>query len=207
MSLPIQIRYFTDPLCSWCYSMEETLDGLKASFGPRIEIQYKMFPLFEDLLDVMSPLKLWTIADRWVVVSKKTRISIDNGLWIEDPPQSAWPPCEAFKAAESLNKEKAEAFLKLLRVAAMTQRKNISKPEIQLDIAQKVGFKTSDFQERLGKKEFTHQVAQDVQEALELGVEVRPTLVFSNAQGDRVTTAGLRSFSLFEQAIEALDSE
>jgi len=38
-------------------------------------------------------------------------------------------------------------------------------------------------------------------------VEVRPTLIFTNAQGDRVTVAGLRSFPLFEQAIQALDAE
>jgi predicted DsbA family dithiol-disulfide isomerase len=59
----------------------------------------------------------------------------------------------------------------------------------------------------LRRKDLLHEVAQDVREAEKQGVEVRPTLIFTNAQGDRVTTAGLRSFSLFEQAIEALDAE
>jgi predicted DsbA family dithiol-disulfide isomerase len=187
--------------------MEETLDRIKSTFVGRINIHYKMFPLYEDLLEVMSPLRLWTIADRWIVVSKKTRVPIDNRLWFEDPPQSAWPACAAVKAAEHVDKEKAEEFLKLLRIAAMTQRKNIARGEVQLELAQKAGLNPSKFEEMLRRKDLLHEVAQDVREAEKQGVEVRPTLIFTNAQGDRVTTAGLRSFSLFEQAIEALDAE
>ncbi|HEX9757755.1 MAG TPA: DsbA family protein [Nitrospiria bacterium] len=207
MPLPIKVDYYTDPLCSWCYAMEETLDQIKHFFGPRIDIRYKMFPLFEDVMEVMTPLKLWTIADRWAVVSKKTRVPIDSGLWYEDPPQSAWPPCIAYKAAEHQNKEKAETFLKLLRIAAMTQRKNISKHEIQIELVKKAGLDPIAFETRVQKEELKQEVAMDVQEAEGHGIDVRPTMIFSNAQGDRVITAGLRSFILFQHAIEALDAE
>jgi len=205
--LSIKIDYYTDPLCSWCYAMEETLDQIKTFFGPRIEIRYKMFPLFEDVMEVMTPLKLWTIADRWAIVSKKTRVPIDPGLWFEDPPQSAWPPCIAYKAAERQNKEKAEAFLKLLRIAAMTHRKNISKHEIQVELVKKAGLDPLAFESMIQKENLNEEVAMDVRQAKDQGIDVRPTMIFSNAQGDKVITAGLRSFSLFQHAIEALDAE
>lgn len=74
MPTPIRIDYYTDPLCSWCFAAEPMLDQVKAHFKDRIELHYKLLPLFEDVREVMNdPSRLWTIADRYRIVSKKNR--------------------------------------------------------------------------------------------------------------------------------------
>src|SRR5262245_17350750 len=45
---PIQIIYFTDPICSSCWGIEPQLRKLKLEYGENINIQYRMGGLLKD---------------------------------------------------------------------------------------------------------------------------------------------------------------
>ncbi|MDP1098252.1 DsbA family protein, partial [Klebsiella quasipneumoniae] len=45
---PIQLVYFTDPICSSCWGIEPQLRKLKLQYGHVIDIQYKMGGLLPD---------------------------------------------------------------------------------------------------------------------------------------------------------------
>jgi predicted DsbA family dithiol-disulfide isomerase len=208
MPTPIRIDYYTDPLCSWCFAAEPMLDQLKDHFKDRIEIHYKLFPLFEDVREVMSdPMRLWTIADRYRIVSKKTGVYIDNGVWSSDPPQSAWPACEAVKAAERQGLEAADRFMKLLRNGVMLDGKNIARSDIQVELAGRAGISLPPFREALSDPKLKDEVEADIRDARKENVETRPHFILTNTQGDKVVIAGPRSFSLFKEAIDALYKE
>lgn len=208
MPTPIRIDYYTDPLCSWCFAAEPTLDRVKGHFNDRIELHYKLLPLFEEVREVMNdPSRLWTIADRYRIVSKKTGVYIDNRVWSQDPPHSAWPACEAVKAAERQGLDAADRFIKLLRNAVMLDGKNIAKREVQIELATKGGLDRSSFERDIADPKRREEVLSDIQDARRENVESRPHFVLTNTQGDKVAIAGPRVFSLFKEAVDALYKE
>lgn len=208
MPTPIRIDYYTDPLCSWCFAAEPMLDQVKAHFQDRIEIHYKMLPLFDHVREVMNdPARLWTIADRYRIVSKKTGVYIDDQVWYTDPPASAWPPCQAVKAAERQGLAAADRYIKLLREWVMVEGKNIAKPEIQIALAAKIGLDLPQFEKALADPKRTEEVLADIQDAQRENVASRPHFVLTNTQGDKVAIAGPRFFPLFREAVDALYRE
>ena len=208
MPTPIRIDYYTDPLCSWCFAAEPMLDQAKAHFQDRIEIHYRMLPLFEHVREVMNdPARLWTIADRYRIVSKKTGIHIDNQVWYTDPPESAWPACQAIKAAERQGLAAADRYIKLLREGAMREGKNIAKAEVQIELAAKTGLHLPQFEKDLADPARKEEVLADIRDAQRENVESRPHFVLTNTQGDKVAIAGPRLFSLFKEAVDALYRE
>ncbi len=208
MPTPIRIDYYTDPLCSWCYAAEPTLDNIKHHFNDIIEIQYKTFPIFEDVREVMhDPARLWTIADRYKIVSKKTGVYINNQVWYHDPPQSAWPACYAIKAAQLQGGIMADRYIKQLRVAVMLEGKNIAREEIQIAIAGKSGLNIRQFENDLCDPKRHDDVLADINDAHKENVESRPHFILTNTQGDKVAIAGPRNFSLFKEAVLAIYHE
>jgi len=206
MPSPIQIDYYTDPLCSWCYAAEPTLDAIQTRFGARIAIRYRLFPLFEDVREVMrDPCRLWSIADRYRIVSKKTGTPINPAVWRDDPPQSAWPPCEAVKAAE--RQGDAGPFLKRLRIGVMVEGRNIARRDVQLACAEAVGLDVAQFETDLRDPKLKEAVQDDIDEARRENVASRPHFIFANTQEDRVVIAGPRDIALFVAAIESLYHE
>jgi len=208
MSHPIQIDYYTDPLCSWCFAAEPMLNQVKAHFQDKIELHYKLFPLFESLREVMNdPSRLWTIADRYRIVSKKTGVSINNSVWQTDPPQSAWPACLAVKAAEQQGLDAADRFIKQLRINVMREGKNIARTDVQVAAAEAVGLIRGCFEQDLLSPKRKEAVEADIASAQKENVESRPHFVLTNTQGDKVSIAGPRIFSLFKEAVDALYHE
>jgi len=206
MATPIRAIYYTDPLCAWCYAAEPMLDAVQAHFLDRIEIQYKMFPLFQDVREVMNdPSRLWTIADRYRIVSKKTGVPINAGVWEYDSPQSAWPACEAVKAAE--RQEAGALFLRQMRVAVMVEGRNIARPVVQTECAEAVGLNLARFEKDRRDPARRDEVQADVDDAHRENVLSRPHFILTNTQDDRVAIAGPRSVTLFKEAVEALYHE
>jgi predicted DsbA family dithiol-disulfide isomerase len=208
MPEPIRIDYYTDPLCSWCFAAEPTLERIREHFKERIALRYKLFPLFEDVNEVLNnPARLWNIADRYRIVSKKTGVHIDNRVWYSDPPHSAWPPCEAVKAAERQGFEAADRLIRLLRNSVMLEGKNIARRDVLEMCAGKAGLDPERFREDLADPRRRAEVEQDILDARKESVESRPTFVIGNSQGDKVVIAGPRSFNLFREAIDELYRE
>ncbi len=208
MPVPIRIDYFTDPLCSWCFAIEPVLERLKREFGSRIEIHYRLFPLFTDLKEALSePTRLWNIADRYRIVSKKTGIPIDNRVWYEDPPHSAYPPAESVKAAERQGLEAVDRYIGLLRIAVMREAKNIARREVQIETAGKAGLDLAQFEKDLADPRLREEVDADVNEAIRQNVESRPAFLISNSVGDKVYLCGPRNYDVFAAAVDGLYRE
>lgn len=208
MPEPIRIDYYTDPICSWCYAAEEMLERARAHFQDRIALRYKLFPLFDDVREVLNnPARLWDISDRYRIVSKKTKTHINNTVWTSDPPASAWPACEAVKAGERQGFDAADRLIKRLRNAVMCDGLNIARREIILQCASVAGLNLKRFEQDLSDPGCREEVERDVADAVRDNVESRPTFVLTNSQGDKVLIAGLRSFDFFRHAVDELYRE
>lgn len=114
---PIQIVYFTDPICSSCWGIEPQLRRLKLEYGAFFDIEYRMGGLLPswDIYNSGGISKPSDVAHHWDEVSAYYEMPIDGDVWLEDPLHSSYPPSVAFKAAQIQSNEKALLFMRRIR--------------------------------------------------------------------------------------------
>ncbi len=198
---PIQITYFTDPICSSCWGIEPQLKRLKLEYGPYFEIDYKMGGLLPSwkVYDSGGISKPADVAHHWDEVSLHYKMPIDGDVWLEDPLDSSYPPSVAFMAAKAQGTDKALAFLRKIREMVFLQKKNITKWEHLKEAAQLAGLELAQFKadyEAKAKGDFQ----QDLSLAKALGVRGFPTLLMTNGE-QQVRVYGVKEYAHFEQAI------
>jgi hypothetical protein len=125
---PIQITYFTDPICSSCWGIEPQLRRLKLEYGAYLHIDYRMGGLLPDWSYNSGGIsKPSDVAGHWDEVSHHYEMPIDGDVWLEDPLPSSYPPSIAFKAAQMQDETRAIAFLRRIREMVFLEKKNITR--------------------------------------------------------------------------------
>jgi putative protein-disulfide isomerase len=198
---PLNILYYTDPICSSCWGIEPQLRKLKLEYGNAFEMEYKMGGLLKDWSYNSGQIsKPSDVAGHWDEVSVHYDMPIDGDIWLEDPLHSSYPPSIAFKAAQMQNKEKAILFLREIREMVFLQKKNITRWEYLEAAAIKVGLDSvqlkNDYE---GKAEIVFH--EDVQVGKELGVRGFPTMIFTNAAGEQEFVYGSKPYSVLESVV------
>lgn len=203
---PIQLVYFTDPICSSCWGIEPQLRKLKLQYGHVIDIQYKMGGLLPDWSYNSGGIsKPADVAHHWDEVSVYYDMPIDGDLWLEDPLTSSFPPSIAFKAAEIQDHSKAIAFLRKLRELVFIQKKNIAKWKHIEEAALAVGLNMDQLKQDYAG-EANQLFSADLALAKQWGVRGFPTMFFVHESGKQELVYGARPYTTFEKAIQTLDS-
>ena len=202
---PIQILYFTDPICSSCWGIEPQLRRLKLEYGALLNIEYRMGGLLPswEVYNSGSISKPSDVAHHWDEVSLHYEMPIDGDVWLEDPLPSSYPPSIAFKAAQMQDEKKAIQFLRRIREMVFMEKKNITKWEHLEAAAKQVGLDAvklkADFE---GEAKALFQ--KDLDLARSLNVRSFPTMIFSDADQQRLVLKGVRPYEQFEQTLLAL---
>ncbi len=205
VSKPVRIVYFTDPICSSCWGIEPMLRRLKLEYGDVVEISYHMGGLLPswEVYNSGGISKPTDVAHHWDEVSQHYEMPIDGDVWLEDPLPSSYPPSFAFKAAQMQDEKKAVAFLRRIREMVFLEKKNITKWEHLEKAALQAGLNTSQF-----KLDYEGQAQALFQDDLTLGrsLNIRsfPTLVFTDADQQKLVLKGVRPYEHFEQTLLAL---
>jgi len=202
--LPVQVTYFTDPICSTCWGIEPPLRRLKLEYGHGLAIQYRMGGLLPDWnynKDGIS--RPADVAAHWDEASLWYGMPIDGDVWLEDPLPSSFPPSVAFKAAELQDAAKAVAFLRILREMVFVRKIYITRREYIDAAAQQAGLDADRLANDLDG-EAQLQFRLDLALRRELGVTEFPTFFFRAADGQRETVAGFRPYEAFEAALTRL---
>lgn len=202
---PVQILYFTDPICSSCWGIEPQLRRLKLEYGALLNIEYRMGGLLPswEVYNSGSISKPSDVAHHWDEVSLHYEMPIDGDVWLEDPLPSSYPPSIAFKAAQMQDEKKAIQFLRRIREMVFMEKKNITKWEHLEAAAKQVGLDAvklkADFE---GEAKALFQ--KDLDLARSLNVRSFPTMIFSDSDQQRLVLKGVRPYEQFEQTLLAL---
>lgn len=198
---PIQVIYFTDPICSSCWGIEPQLRKLKLEYGNNIEIEYRMGGLLPDWSYNSGGIsKPSDVSHHWDEVSAYYDMPIDGDVWLEDPLDSSYPPSIAFKAAQLEDKEKAVLFLREMREMVFLHKKNIAKWEHIATAAGKAGLDVSRLKANFEDKAKA-LFGEDLQIARKYGVGGFPTMFFVNSAGSRELVYGTKPYVSYEAAI------
>ncbi|MXN92880.1 DsbA family protein [Flavobacterium sp. Sd200] len=201
---PVNIVYYTDPICSSCWGIEPQLRKLKLEYGQYFEIDYRMGGLLPDWSYNSGGIsKPSDVAHHWDEASLYYQMPIDGDVWLEDPLHSSYPSCIAVKAAQIQDKQKAVIFMRILREGLFIDKKNIAKWENIVPAAEKAGLDVAKLKEdydgtaqRLFK--------EDLLLGRKLGVRGFPTLFFSDGNGNQLTVNGSKPYQHFENALKAI---
>lgn len=198
---PIQIIYYTDPICSSCWGIEPQLRKLKLEYGNYITISYKMGGLLPNWSynsgGISQPAH---VAKHWDEAGLHYEMPINGDVWLEDPLDSSYPPSIAFKAAQMQDEKKAVAFLRSIREMLFLHKKNITRWEFLESAAKEAGLQVEQF-----KKDYEGPAQalfnEDLRFGKELGVRGFPTLFFYDQNGSSVMVYGSKPYEAYENAI------
>lgn len=218
MNLQVEIVYFTDPYCSWCWATEPMLYRIRETFRDQIRIHYVMGGLVRDMAEFYDALNnIRTpaqVAPHWRMVSERSGQPIDEGLWLEldDPHFSTWPACIAIRAAFLQGETVGERLLRRFRRAALTERRNISRRDVQEMLAREVeGLDLERWRADLENGRAEKAFQEDLEECYRYGVTGFPTLLFRyggwvaipGAQRP-VLVVGHRSYATYREILRRL---
>jgi len=201
---PIQVLYFTDPICSTCWIIQPILRKLKLEYDEYVNIEYRMGGLlktWDDLSKKQGPIRTPNdAAKHWDMVRALNEMPMDGSIWLDDPLHSSYPPSIAFKAAQLQSTEKAILFLRRIKELIFLEKKNIIKWHFLSDAAFELGLDVARLKRDFDGKAQEH-FREDLELANQLNVTGFPTLFFENKNGDRQFLKGYQEYPYFEKII------
>jgi putative protein-disulfide isomerase len=126
----VHVRYFTDPACPWSWATEPALRRLQVEFGEELSITYVMGGLAREFRKPLETMR--HVLDAAAASGMPT----DPRLWLDAPPASSYPACQAVKAAaeQGLDGE----YLRVVREGLMVDRLKLDSADALIDAARHV---------------------------------------------------------------------
>jgi putative protein-disulfide isomerase len=209
-----EIVYYTDPLCCWSWAMRPHLQKCKEEFGEMLRVRLCMGGLlpswqkYHDLHNnVSKPVQMGPI---WMEASHLTGATINNRIWIEDPPRSSYLACMAVKCAGMQSENAEEEYFHALQKAVMVKGINISYETALINIAKELNAATPGLidadllKEDLNNGSGLEAFRKDLQEVLQRQIMRFPSLIFRRCGRAPVMLTGYRPYDILSQTITAL---
>lgn len=204
----IHLLYFTDPICSTCWSIQPHIRKLKLHYSDLIEIEYCMSGL----------LPKWENYDRggiknshdafelWKRLAQNFEMPINAEVWKTDPLNSSFPPSIAFKAAQIQDTDKAVIFLRRLSEQLFLKGVNITQEGIILKEAYESGLDIARLKRDLSNRA-QELFEADLSLAEQLSISSLPTFIFTDRYDRSILLTGFQTFDSFHQTLAQLIPE
>ncbi len=198
----IEIIYFTDPICSTCWTIQPQIKKLTTTFNKEIIFKYVMsglLPSWENFNrgGIQKP---EDVILHWDEASTETGIPINHSVWENDPIQSSYPPSIAFKAAQIQDQEKAVHFLRKLNELVFIKGINISRPSVIEMTAIESGLDTEKLMRDL-KETALKLFYDDLAFSNEMNIVTLPTFAFKVEGIYKDFLYGYQPYEKFENII------
>ncbi|MEC5423594.1 ClpXP adapter SpxH family protein [Virgibacillus sp. C22-A2] len=202
---PIEIYVFIDPLCPECWSLEPYLKKLSIDFGRfftiRPIISGHLNTLNKDQFDKPRKLK-----DIWEKTAKRTGMSCDGDLWIENPISFPWIASLAIKAAELQGKKAGRVFLRKVQENVFLNKQNISDEDVLIKCAEEAKLDISEFRNDLYSTSAKKALQCDLKLTQEMEVDYIPTIVFFNqlVEEQGIKISGLYPYDIYVRVLKEI---
>ena len=160
MKNAVEFIEFTDPVCTWCWGSEPLLRALETRYGDQIKIRFVMGGLVPDIRNFSDSSNgiggsaaesNRQIIRHWIEASERHGMPVQAegfNLFSDEFP-STYPQNIAYKAAQMEDEAKANRFLRRMREASATEARQISRPEVLIELASESGLDLGAFLDRL----------------------------------------------------------
>ncbi|PAV29182.1 dithiol-disulfide isomerase [Virgibacillus profundi] len=202
---PIEIYVFIDPLCPECWSLEPILKKLSIEYGRFFTIR----PIVSGHLNTLNkdqfdkPKK---IRDIWEKTAKRTGMSCDGDLWVENPVSLPWLASLAIKAAELQGKKAGRVFLRKVQENVFLNKQNISDEQVLIDCATEANLDIVEFKSDLYSDSAKKAFQCDLKLTHEMEVDYIPTIVFFNqlVEEQGIKISGLYPYEIYVHILQEI---
>jgi putative protein-disulfide isomerase len=126
----VHVSYYTDPACPWSWAAEPALRRLQAEFGDGLRITYIMGGLAREFRAPLETMR--HVLD----AAQASGMPVDPRLWLDHPPKSSYPACQAVKAAAEQGLD--AGYLRLVREGLMARRQKLDTADALIGAAREV---------------------------------------------------------------------
>ena len=209
----LEIIYYTDPYCTWCWGSEPVLRHVQEVYGDQIKISYKMGGLVKDMGDFYDAYndisRIEQVAPHWLEASGRHGMPVDIKVFdeIKKDFKSTYPANIAYKAAQMQDSELADKFLRRMREAAAYEKKPIHKTETLKDLAAETGLDAEKFVKDFESKEAKEAFMEDITDARSRGIFGFPTFLIKNKAGREMIIKSFRTFEELSVILGELSGE
>ncbi len=213
----LEITYFTDPLCCWSWGFEPQLRRLRYGFAGRIAWRTCLVGMIPDwesfgdpLNDIHRPVQMGPL---WIQAGTMTGMPSEARIWVGDPPASSWPASIAIRTAGLQSAQAADLYLRRVRVAVMTESRNIARDDVLLELSDDIQRERPDvfdgarFRREYGSAAARAALEDDVKETRYRRVGRFPSLRFRRSGADPAWLVGWRPMEPLLQALNGFAPE
>jgi len=126
----VHVSYFTDPACPWSWAAEPAVRRLLVEFGDDMAVTYVMGGLAREFRTPVETMR--HVLDAAAASGMPT----DPRLWLDAPPVSSYPACQAIKAAAEQGLD--EPYLRIVREGLMVDRLKLDNADALIGAARRV---------------------------------------------------------------------
>ncbi len=214
----VEITYFSDALCIWAYISQARIDAIKQKFGDGVHIEQRFCSVFSD-----TPGKIATAwkdkgahegfnAHLRKVADGFPHIQVHPEIWLRTRPLSSISPHLFVKAVQQWERETGasgsknapgifEQVMWAFRCAFFRDCRDISRWEVQCEVASALGVDIRAIEERIHSGAAFAHLAADYQLADKMRIEGSPSLVLNEGRQKLYGNVGFR---LIEANIQEL---
>jgi len=205
--LPI-LRYFADPMCSWCWGFTSVFEQIREHYDNNFRFALVMGGLRPYTQDSVTDQFREEILHHWHDVQNMTGqdFTFDNAM-PEGFVYDTEPPARAVLTVGRLRPENTFAFFKALQHAFYVEQLDVTKGNILAGISSTFGIQADAFSDMFESKDMKAMVQKHYLQTREFGVRGFPTLGTGSTDQHIIFTSGYRRYPELEQTINEWLSE
>ncbi|RLA25153.1 MAG: DsbA family protein [Gammaproteobacteria bacterium] len=145
------LYYIYDPMCSWCYAFEQSLEALHSHLPADLHFKTILGGLAADTQTPM-PIETQTmIKQAWRQIEKTvSNVHFNFDFWSKNTPyRSTYPACRAILAATNQGSEYAKPMRQAIQQAYYQEARNPSLNDVLIDSAKQLGLDINRFSKDL----------------------------------------------------------
>jgi predicted DsbA family dithiol-disulfide isomerase len=203
----VDVAHFSDVLCIWAYISEARIDALKEKFGSSLRLSYRFCSVFGDTAGKIK--SAWKDKGEYQgfnshlrhVAEKFPHIEVHPEIWLKTRPLSSASPHLFLKAIQQWDHRFAatphaprtfEQVTSAFRRAFFRDGKDISRWEVQCEIAERTGADVDAVEKLIHSGAAFAGLAADYQDADKMRIEGSPSLVLNEGRQKLYGNVGFR---------------
>jgi putative protein-disulfide isomerase len=221
----VEVRYYSDPACTWSWAAEPALRRLIFEFDGELNFIWGMGGLARRFGSAYrdseagigsGPDCFADLMSHWLNVAGRTGMPCDPRLWTEAPISGTFPACVAVEAASEQGWEAGYRYLRRMREGLLCFRRKLDEPVALIAEAGPAGVDVAAFEAALDSTAPMEAFERHLAEVREVPAEARdqgktsvtegherlsfPSAIFIGEDGERHGVYGFRPVEAYREA-------
>jgi len=197
------LRYFGDPMCSWCWGFKPVLEQVELEY-PELKRITVMGGLRGEGDSPMSDELMKLIQSGWMRIEETTGQPFNHEFWQQHRPlATTLPACKAVLTARAIDPDLEWPFMVGMFKAYFTQAMDPTDNGTHLSVAKSLGFDIARFKTFLHSGEVDEALEKDLSVTRRFGVTGFPTVVLTIGTSNYLVSPGYQPIEGLRRAINA----